>query len=118
MAKTKEKKVLTEEEQLVSGQVPVEGMKSEEKMKIIEAAMSLIDKKFGEGSIMRLGSKKKLKVDVISTGALSLDAALGVGGVPRGRVIEIYGPEASGKNNVGIKYCCRSTTLRWKKQLT
>ena len=102
MAKTKEKKVLTEEEQLVSGQVPVEGMKSEEKMKIIEAAMSLIDKKFGEGSIMRLGSKKKLKVDVISTGALSLDAALGVGGVPRGRVIEIYGPEASGKTTLAL----------------
>lgn len=73
-----------------------------ERGKVIDAAVSMIEKKFGEGSIMRLGSKKKIKVDVISTGALSLDAALGVGGVPQGRVIEIYGPEASGKTTLAL----------------
>jgi recombination protein RecA len=74
-----------------------------ERMKAIEVALTQIEKQFGKGSIMRLGSKQALvPVDVIPTGALSLDAALGVGGVPRGRVIEVYGPEASGKTTLAL----------------
>ncbi|HVQ29381.1 MAG TPA: DNA recombination/repair protein RecA, partial [Vicinamibacteria bacterium] len=65
-----------------------------DRAKAIEAALSQIDKQFGKGSIMRLGSREKIDVPAIPTGALSLDAALGVGGVPRGRVIEIFGPES------------------------
>jgi len=80
----------------------VEVTDSNEKQQIIESAVSIIEKKFGEGSIMRLGSRKKLQVDVISTGALSLDAALGVGGLPKGRVVEIFGPEASGKTTLAL----------------
>ena len=74
------------------------------KEKAIELAITQIDKQFGKGSIMRLGDNASLlgTVDVISTGALSLDAALGIGGVPRGRVIEIYGPEASGKTTLSL----------------
>ena len=63
-----------------------------ERAKAIDAALSQIDKQFGKGSIMRLGSREKVDVPAIPTGALSLDAALGVGGMPRGRVVEIYGP--------------------------
>jgi recombination protein RecA len=74
----------------------------EERSKAIEAALSQIDKQFGKGSIMRLGSREKIDVPAIPTGALSLDAALGVGGMPRGRVIEIYGPESSGKTTLAL----------------
>jgi recombination protein RecA len=65
--------------------------------KNIELALSSITKTFGEGSIMRLGSNTKMKVEVLSTGSLAVDLALGVGGLPKGRIIEIYGPESSGK---------------------
>ncbi len=65
--------------------------------KNIELAVSSITKQFGEGSIMRLGSAARMKVDTLSTGSLAIDLALGVGGLPRGRIIEIYGPESSGK---------------------
>jgi recombination protein RecA len=71
-----------------------------EKMKAAETAMEQIKSKFGEGSIMRFGEIKASKVDVVPTGCLSLDIALGVGGVPRGRIIEIFGPEASGKTTL------------------
>jgi recombination protein RecA len=74
----------------------------EAKQEIIDSAISMIEKKFGEGSIMRLGSRKKLEIEAISTGALSLDAALGIGGLPKGRVVEIYGPEASGKTTIAL----------------
>jgi recombination protein RecA len=74
----------------------------DERSKAIEAALSQIDKQFGKGSIMRLGSREKVDVPAIPTGALSLDAALGVGGMPRGRVIEIYGPESSGKTTLAL----------------
>ncbi len=74
-----------------------------ERTKAIDIALTQIEKQFGKGSIMRLGSKEALvPVDVIPTGALSLDAALGVGGVPRGRVVEVYGPEASGKTTIAL----------------
>jgi len=73
-----------------------------ERGKAIEAALAQIDKQFGKGSIMRLGSREKIDVPAIPTGSLSLDAALGVGGMPRGRVIEIFGPESSGKTTLAL----------------
>jgi len=73
-----------------------------ERAKAIEAALAQIDKQFGKGSIMRLGSREKVDVPAIPTGSLSLDAAVGVGGMPRGRVIEIYGPESSGKTTLAL----------------
>jgi recombination protein RecA len=73
-----------------------------ERSKAIDAALAQIDKQFGKGSIMRLGGREKIDVPAIPTGALSLDAALGVGGFPRGRVIEVYGPESSGKTTLTL----------------
>jgi len=70
--------------------------------KALDMALAQIDKQFGKGSIMRMGEKTTLGIDVISTGALSLDLALGVGGLPRGRVVEIYGPESSGKSTLAM----------------
>ncbi|WP_278858737.1 recombinase RecA [Rothia dentocariosa] len=77
--------------------VPEEG-----RAKALEAVMAKIDKDYGKGAIMRLGDKETVKTEVISTGAIALDAALGIGGLPRGRVIEIYGPESSGKTTVAL----------------
>ncbi len=73
-----------------------------EKQKALELALSQIEKQFGKGSIMKLGEDSKLNIECISTGSLDLDIALGVGGVPRGRVVEIYGPESSGKTTVAL----------------
>ncbi len=73
-----------------------------EKLKAIEAAMGQIEKQFGKGSIMKLGEDSILNIESISTGSLDLDIALGIGGVPRGRIIEIYGPESSGKTTVAL----------------
>ena len=73
-----------------------------EKLKAIEAAMGQIEKQFGKGSIMKLGEDSILNVESISTGSLDLDIALGIGGVPRGRIIEIFGPESSGKTTVAL----------------
>jgi len=72
------------------------------KSKAIESAVAQIEKQFGKGSIMKLGGKERIDVEVIPTGALSLDLALGIGGVPKGRIIEIYGPESSGKTTLAI----------------
>lgn len=72
------------------------------KNKAIEMAVAQIEKQFGRGSIMKLGGDKKIDVEVIPTGALSLDMALGIGGVPKGRIIEIYGPESSGKTTLAL----------------
>ncbi|MCZ6875882.1 MAG: recombinase RecA [bacterium] len=74
----------------------------EEKQRALNLAISQIDKQFGKGSIMRLGESQALDIPVIPSGSLALDAALGVGGIPRGRVIEIYGPEASGKTTLAL----------------
>ena len=75
----------------------------EEKDKSLEKVLSDIEKQFGKGSIMKLGDNKHMKVDVVSSGCLSLDIALGVGGYPKGRIIEIYGPESSGKTTFALQ---------------
>ncbi len=72
------------------------------KKKALSAALSQIEKQFGKGSVMRMGDQSNIDIDVISTGSMSIDAALGIGGVPRGRVIEIYGPESSGKTTLTL----------------
>ncbi len=78
-------------------------IENKEKNKALEAAISQIDENFGKGSVMKLGQKAALNVESISTGSLSLDLALGIGGLPKGRVIEIYGPESSGKTTLALQ---------------
>jgi len=73
-----------------------------EKRKALDAAMSQIEKQFGKGSVMKLGEFQSMNVEAISTGALNLDIALGIGGIPKGRIIEIYGPESSGKTTLAL----------------
>ena len=75
---------------------------SMDRQKALEAALAQIDRAFGKGSAMKLGSREKIEIDTVSTGSLGLDIALGVGGLPRGRVIEIYGPESSGKTTLAL----------------
>ena len=75
---------------------------NEEKKKALDLALSHIEKQYGSGAVMRLGEKPDANVEAIPTGALSLDIALGIGGIPRGRIIEIYGPESSGKTTVAL----------------
>ena len=79
---------------------PVTDVDPEAKKMMLKKALNDISKRYGEGSIMRLGEAKQMQVDVISTGSLGLDLALGVGGIPRGRITEIYGPESSGKTTI------------------
>lgn len=75
---------------------------SEEKLKALKMTLDKIDKDFGKGSVMKLGDKQQQEIEVTSTGSLGLDVALGVGGFPKGRIIEIYGPESSGKTTIAI----------------
>ena len=75
---------------------------SDEKLKALKMTLDKIDKDFGKGSVMKLGEKQTSEMEVVSTGSLGLDVALGVGGFPRGRIIEIYGPESSGKTTIAI----------------
>ena len=82
-----------------------------DKDKIIDLAMKQIQKEYGEGSIMKLGENKKMSISTISTGSLNLDIALGVGGVPRGRIIEIYGAESSGKTTLAIHIIAEAQKL-------
>ena len=80
----------------------VEQMGGEEKKKALAAAISQIEKDFGKGTIMRLGENARMNVEAVPTGSLTLDLALGIGGVPRGRIVEIFGPESSGKTTVAL----------------
>lgn len=80
----------------------IDDKRNEEKKRALENAIANIDKQFGKGAVMKLGDNVSMNVDVISTGSLGLDLALGVGGLPRGRIIEIYGPESSGKTTVAL----------------
>ena len=84
-----------------AGEVPVPDG-AEEKKKALENALSQIEKEHGKGSIMRLGENAAMNVTAVSTGSLSLDLALGVGGLPKGRIVEIYGPESSGKTTLAL----------------
>ena len=73
-----------------------------DKKQALDTAIRQIEKNFGKGAVMRLGDRPDLQVDAIPTGSLALDAALGIGGVPRGRIVEIYGPESSGKTTLAL----------------
>ena len=73
-----------------------------DKQKALDAALAQIDRAFGKGSAMRLGSREAIEIETISTGSLGLDIALGIGGLPRGRVVEVYGPESSGKTTLAL----------------
>lgn len=77
-------------------------MANEDKLKALKMTLDKIDKDYGKGSVMRLGEKQNVDMEVISTGSIGLDSALGVGGFPKGRIIEIYGPESSGKTTIAI----------------
>ena len=78
-------------------------IEAKEKSKALEAAISQIDENFGKGSVMKLGQKAALDIESVSTGSLSLDLALGIGGLPKGRIVEIYGPESSGKTTLALQ---------------
>ena len=77
-------------------------MPREDKLKALEAALSQLDKQYGKGTVMKLGEKPSMNVEVISTGSLTIDRAAGVGGIPKGRIIEVYGPESSGKTTLTL----------------
>ena len=83
----------------------------QQKLKALQAAMAKIEKDFGKGAIMRMGEEKIENVDVIPTGSIGLNAALGVGGYPKGRIIEIFGPESSGKTTLAIHAIAESQSI-------
>ena len=82
-----------------------------DKQKALETAMAQIEKAYGKGSIMRLGENQGIAVEAVPTGSLGLDIALGIGGVPRGRIIEIYGPESSGKTTLALHILAEAQKL-------
>ncbi len=84
------------------GKAPVRKVENEEKAKALKTAMDQIEKKFGKGAVMKLGENVGMTVEHIKTGSLMLDIALGIGGIPKGRIVEIYGPESSGKTTVAL----------------
>ena len=86
-----------------SQELKEKSQKKKEKNKSLEAAINQIDQNFGKGSVMRLGQQQALDIESISTGSLSLDLALGIGGLPKGRIIEVYGPESSGKTTLALQ---------------
>ena len=87
---------------------------SDNKAKALETALAQIEKQFGAGTIMRMGDQAKVDIDVINSGSLALDAALGIGGYPRGRIIEIYGPESSGKTTLALHAVAEAQKLGGK----
>ena len=82
-----------------------------DKKKALQTALAQIEKDFGKGAVMRLGDRSELSIDAIPTGSLALDAALGIGGVPKGRIIEIYGPESSGKTTLALHILAEAQKL-------
>lgn len=84
---------------------------NEEKRKALDSVFGNIEKQFGQGAVMRLGEKAEINIDAVPTGSLALDIALGIGGVPRGRIIEIYGPESSGKTTVALHIVAEAQKL-------
>ena len=83
--------------------MPKEVNVDEKKDQLLNEALKQIEKQYGKGSIMKLGDRGNVDIDVISTGSLAIDNCLGVGGLPRGRIIEIYGPESSGKTTLALQ---------------
>jgi recombination protein RecA len=77
-------------------------MSNAEKLKALKLTMDKIDKDFGKGSVMMMNERTDMEIEVVSTGSIGLDSALGIGGFPKGRIIEIYGPESSGKTTIAI----------------
>lgn len=88
----------------------------EQKKKALEMALSKIEKDFGKGTVMKLGENASMEVSAVSTGSLNLDLALGVGGLPRGRITEIYGPESSGKTTLAL-HCVAEVQKRRQRGL-
>lgn len=82
-----------------------------DKKKALETALSQIEKQYGKGAVMRLGQNKAMNVEAISTGSIALDVATGIGGLPRGRIIEIYGPESSGKTTLALHVVAEAQKL-------
>ena len=80
----------------------------DDRAKALETTLASLEKQFGKGTVMKLGEQAHMKVDVVPTGCLELDLALGVGGIPKGRIIEIYGPESSGKTTVALHIVAES----------
>ena len=87
-------------------------MSDDNRTKALESALGLIEREYGTGSIMRLGDNKTIDIEEISTGSLGLDMALGIGGLPKGRIVEIYGPESSGKTTLALQVIA-SAQKRW-----
>ena len=85
---------------------------NDNKQKALDAALSQIERQFGKGSIMKLGDSQALDIEAISTGSLGIDIALGIGGLPTGRIVEIYGPESSGKTTLTLQVIARSPKAR------
>jgi recombination protein RecA len=85
-----------------SAKEPVTNKQAEARTKALDTALAQIERQFGKGSVMKMGEKAHEPIEVIPTGSIALDVALGIGGLPRGRVVEIYGPESSGKTTVAL----------------
>ena len=96
----------------VEAAVDLSGADYEARKQALAYTLDKIEKDFGKGSIMRLGERPNVNIDVIPTGALSLDLALGVGGIPRGRIVEIYGPESSGKTTLTLNLIAQAQKKR------
>jgi len=99
----KKRKIMTKNNLKIVKSNKNQEIENKEKNKALEAAISQIDENFGKGSVMKLGQKAAINIEAISTGSLSLDLALGIGGLPKGRVVEIYGPESSGKTTLALQ---------------
>ena len=86
----------------MAGVTPIDGKLQEQKLKSLDNVLGQIEKSHGKGAVMRLGDDVRPPIEVIPTGAIALDVALGIGGLPRGRIVEVYGPESSGKTTVAL----------------